>query len=257
MFGAVAVSTALRFHPEWCEDVRLADGITIRMRQVRPTDREKLIEGLARLSPESQYLRFFTTKVKFTEAELRYLTEIDGYDHFAIVAAILEPDGTEGEGVAIGRFVRLHDEPTVAEPAIVVVDAMQHRGIGRLLMERLIEAAVERGIRHFRSEFLAINRPMKELLAHLSPAAQFITNGPVVTAEFALAPEPAREGWRAWPIYEWFRLAAQKGVALRRQFDELLDPEGLRTMLAKWRPPTSEAEPEGDSEADADGEPGD
>jgi GNAT superfamily N-acetyltransferase len=252
MFGVAVVTTALRFHADWCEDVVLADGTTIRLRQIRPTDRAKLVEGLARLSPESQYLRFFTTKVKFTEAELRYLTEIDGHDHFAIAAAILEPDGTEGEGIAIGRFVRLHDEPTVAEPAIVVVDAMQHRGIGRILMERLIDAAIERGIRHFRSEFLAINRPMKELLAHLSPAAQFTSHGPVVTAEFAIAPEPERAGWRAWPIYEWFRLAAQKGVALRRQFDELLDPEGLRALLAKWRLSTEAGTDDDDEDAESD-----
>lgn len=249
MVGAIEVDTALRFHPDWAEDVVLADGTAVRLRIIRPSDREKLIAGLARLSPESQYLRFFTTKVKFTEAELRYLTEIDGRDHFAIVAGVIQPDDTEGEGVAIARFVRLAEEPDVADPAIVVIDDMQRRGLGQLLMERLIDAAVERGIRRFRTEFLAINRPMKELLANMSAPTQFTANGPVVIAEFAIAPEPAREGWRAWPIYEWFRLAAQKGVALRRQFDELLDADGLRSMLAKVASP-GRSHPSSDDESE-------
>jgi len=150
-------------------------------------------------------------------------------------------DGSEGDGVGIARFIRLADEPDVAEPAIVVVDEMQGHGLGRLLMERLIEAAVERGVKRFRSDFLAINRPMKELLTHVSPAAQFIPQGPIVVAEFALVPEEGRPGWRdylelrSWPIYEWFRLAAQKAVTMRRQFDGLFDADSLRDLIAKWR----------------------
>lgn len=225
-----------KYGREWTEDLVLDGGVRVRLRPVRPEDKPKFVAGLAKLSEESQYLRFFTTKVKFTDAELRYLTELDGVDHFAIGVAILGEDGTEGDGVAIARFVRLADEPDVAEPAIVVVDQLQGHGLGRLLMEKLIEAAVERGVKRFRSEFLAINRPMKELLVHLSPAAQFTSHGPIVTAEFSLVPEPdAPAGWRSWPIYEWFRLAAQKTVAMRRRFDGLFDADTVKAMIARWR----------------------
>jgi hypothetical protein len=114
---------------------------------------------------------------------------------------------------------------------------MQGHGLGRLMMERLMDAAIERGVKRFRSDFLAINRPMKELLAHLSPAAQFMPQGPIVVAEFPLVPPDAGEleAWKSWPIYEWFRLAAQKAVAMRRQFDGLFDADSLRAMIAKWR----------------------
>jgi GNAT superfamily N-acetyltransferase len=227
---------AAKYGPEWSEDIDLGGGARVRLRQVRPEDKPKFVAGLARLSEESQYLRFFTSKVKFTDAELRYLTELDGVDHFAIAVALLHDDGTEGDGVAIARFVRLEDEPDVAEPAIVVIDDLQGHGLGRMLMERLIEAAAERGVKRFRSEFLAINRPMKELLVHLSPAAQFTSAGPVVTAEFPIVAETdAPAGWHRWPIYEWFRLAAQKAVAMRRQFDGLFDADTVKAMIARWR----------------------
>lgn len=225
-----------KYGREWSEDLVLDGGVRVRLRPVRPEDKPKFVAGLAKLSEESQYLRFFTSKVKFTDAELRYLTELDGVDHFAIGVALVRDDGTEGDGVAIGRFVRLAEEPEVAEPAIVVVDELQGHGLGRLVMERLIEAAVERGVKRFRSEFLAINRPMKELLVHLSPAAQFTSQGPIVTAEFPLVPETdAQAGWRSWPIYEWFRLAAQKTVAMRRRFDGLFDADSVKAMIARWR----------------------
>lgn len=237
------VTTPLRFSPEWHEDVALdgdhgpsgLKGIVVRLRQVRPEDKSKIVAGLARLSDESQYLRFFTAKVKFTDAELRYLTEVDGVNHFAIAAAVRNDDGSEGDGVAIARFVRLTDEPDVAEPAIVVIDELQGKGLGRVLMDRLIAAAAERGVKRFRSEFLAINKPMKELLAALSSAAQFTSQGPVVTAEFPIAPEDGVTPWRRWPIYEWFRLAAQRAVAMRRRFDVLFDPEAVRALIAMWR----------------------
>ena len=132
-------------------------------------------------SPASRHL---------TEKELAYLTELDGYDHFAIGVARLDDDDHE-DGVGVGRFVRLPGEPAVAEPAVVVVDDMQNRGIGTLLMNRLIEAAKERDVEVFRSEFLARNAPVKQLLEDISPHIRYEGHGAVVTAEIPLRPTTA------------------------------------------------------------------
>ncbi len=227
--------TALRFDASWSEDVELAGGTRVRLRPVRPQDKEAIASGLARLSPESQYLRFFTSKPRLTDHELRYLTEVDGLDHFAIVCALVEPDGSEGEGIAVARFVRLPDDPEVAEPAIVVADQMQGKGLGRILMQRLVDAASERGVLRFRSEFLAVNKPMKELLATLSPAAQFTTDGALVVAEFPLAEPGALDTVHRWPIYEWLRLAAARAVEIRRSFGMLFDPDTVLGFLQRLR----------------------
>ena len=210
---------ALRFGPEYREEVALPGGERLVLRPIRPDDKAKLQSGLRRLSPKSRYLRFFTAKDHLTDAELRYLTEVDGHDHFALALGELDAEGNEGDGVGTARFVRLEDEPTVAEPAIAVVDPMQGRGLGRLLMLRLIAAAEERGVEKFRCELLSDNAPVRELLTDVSPGATFPTDGPVTLADMPLPhvepdhpPEqPAPESVPA----TWLRLAAERIVELR------------------------------------------
>ncbi|HEX5126356.1 MAG TPA: GNAT family N-acetyltransferase, partial [Rhodocyclaceae bacterium] len=46
------------------------------------------------------------------------------------------------------------------EFALVVADAWQHQGVGRYLMQRLIEAARARGLRTMKGIFLASNDRM-------------------------------------------------------------------------------------------------
>ena len=82
-------------------------------------------------------------KARLTEGELRYLTDVDGVDHFAIGAArrhLMSKD----EGVGSARFVRIAEEPDTAEPAVTVIDSYQGKGLGSILLQRLIEAAWER-----------------------------------------------------------------------------------------------------------------
>ncbi len=224
---ADAQAATVRYGPDYAEEVTVADGTRLRFRLVRKDDKPRFERGLMHLSPHSQYLRFFTAKPRFTQAELAYLTEIDGWNHLAIGAVELDEEGREGEGVGVARFVRLADEPRVAEPAVAVIDAQQHKGIGRMLMRRLGEAARERGVEVFRSEFLAENKSMKELVEQLSPQARFTCDGPIVTAEFPLVaatpsdPPPAFEA----RIAEWLSLVARRWVRLSRRFQMWLDPE--------------------------------
>jgi GNAT superfamily N-acetyltransferase len=224
----------MRYDDAWHEEVRLADGDTVRLRSILPSDKERLQAGLLELSPESQYLRFFTAKPRLTDAELAYLTELDGWDHYAMGATTIEPDGSDGVGIGVARFVRLPGEPDVAEPAIVVIDSRHGQGLGSILMERLVEAALEREIRWFRSDFLAVNDPMRGLLDKLSPQVNYRRDGPVVTAEFPLAPVPAVPHLRtpAELMRDWLRLAAEQAVQLRRRFAMILDPDRL---LDAWR----------------------
>ena len=69
----------------------------------RPDDKALLVRGMASLSPRSARLRFLAPKNRLTLAELRYLTEVDHVDHYALVA-VLADDPTTMAGV--GRWVR-------------------------------------------------------------------------------------------------------------------------------------------------------
>lgn len=163
----------------------LRDGTRIALRPIRPADKHALTLGLARLSPESVAKRFLGPKDHFTAGELRYLTEVDGRDHFALVATRAErPD----ELVAVARLVRLADAPRDAEAAIVVADSLQGRGLGRELARALADAARARGVDRihgtFRGDNVAAHRLMATIAARLSSGPP--TMGAVeLTAELA------------------------------------------------------------------------
>lgn len=152
------------FDERYREEAELADGSRILLRVVRREDRELLRRGFDRLSSVSRYMRFMGGRAELSEAELDALTTLDEVDRFAIGAIRTDPDG-ELEGLGVARFARLPDEPEVAEVAVTVVDAVQRRGLGSLLLRRLAAAARERGVTRFRGEILACNEPMRRLLA--------------------------------------------------------------------------------------------
>jgi GNAT superfamily N-acetyltransferase len=165
-----------RFDAGYREQVMLADGSGVLLRPVRPDDKPMLVRGFERLSQESRYRRFLGAKSRLTSAELAYLTELDGINHFAIAATHKAPSGEE-EGLGIARFVRQANRPAVAEAAVTVIDEWQHKGLGTILLERLARAARERGITHFTAVALRANPPVRALLAELAPVVSVQPDG--------------------------------------------------------------------------------
>jgi GNAT superfamily N-acetyltransferase len=144
---------------------RLDDNTPLIVRPIRPEDKALLVTGLAHMSPASRQARFLAPKQRFTLAELRYLTELDGIDHVAYVA--LRADAPR-ELVAVGRMVRLNDDPRAAEIAIAVCDAWQRRGVGTLLGDILATAARDRDIRWLTATMAADNEAAHRLFNHVS-----------------------------------------------------------------------------------------
>jgi GNAT superfamily N-acetyltransferase len=153
----------------WCVLERLPDGALILIRPIRSDDKRFLEDGLRHLSPESVHRRFLSPKRSFSRAELRYLTEVDGRDHVALVAEY--PGEPVRRLIAVGRFVRLSEDPEAAEVAITVSDDWQRRGVGSLFAERLAEEARRLGIRRFTatmaSDNVAGHKLMQRLTEHL------------------------------------------------------------------------------------------
>lgn len=140
----------------------LPDGTRIRLRPVVPGDKAVLAEGFRRLSAASRYRRFMTPLEELDEGMLRQLTELDYVDHFAWLALLADQPGEPAVGVA--RYVRLDEEPEIAEAAVTVSDEYQGRGIGTLLLEALGAVALENGIGTLRGYVLEENRDMREVL---------------------------------------------------------------------------------------------
>jgi protein lysine acetyltransferase len=125
-----------------------------------------LSDGLAHLSKASIYRRFLGPKNRFTAAELRYLTEVDGWNHVALVAE--SPASTGERFIGVVRYVRLTDRPDSAEVAFVVADDYQRRGVATLLAEELARRARMRGIRRFTATMSSDNVPAHRLMEKLS-----------------------------------------------------------------------------------------
>jgi acetyltransferase len=163
---------------------RLPDGAELELRPIRADDKPALATGLSRLSERSVYRRFLSPKPSFSVAELRYLTEVDGHDHVALV--IEDPDDPR-ELIAVGRWIRLADEPTTAEIAITVADCWQQRGIGSLLARALGDQARLHGIRRFTATVSADNEPALRLLAMAKDRLELRHSGAVEDAVVDLA----------------------------------------------------------------------
>lgn len=140
------------------------------LRPIRDDDVDRLRRLFFRLSTTTVHRRFFAGYARPPEPALHRLAEVDHWHREAVVAAV----GDEVVGVA--RFDRLPGT-TAAEPAIVVEDAWQGRGVGRLLAERLFAEAARRGVTEFRASILAENRAPLRLLRALSPEVQVSLNG--------------------------------------------------------------------------------
>ena len=136
--------------PHWEADVVAADGGTVHLRPIRPSDADALVAFHAGLSQRTRYLRYFSAYPRIPQRDLYRFTHVDHRDRVALVAELA------GEIIAVGRYER-HPGTDEAEVAFVVADHHQGRGIGSVLLEHLAAAARESGLHRFQAVVLAEN----------------------------------------------------------------------------------------------------
>jgi len=213
------VEQRYRYDESYEETVHLSDGQRIHLRPMRPSDKQMLLDGFEHLSPDSRYARFMAPKSTLSERELRYLTQVDGINHFAI-GAIRRHLVSKPEGVGSARFVRLSDQPDTAEPAVTVLDDFHGKGLGSIMLQRLIEAAWERDVRWFCTELLADNTASRRMIESLSPDVRFRHAGDGAIIATLPVPEPDRTPtapgfFDATPIHKLLSYVARAKVSVR------------------------------------------
>jgi acetyltransferase len=145
------------------EPITLKDGTQIVIRPIRPDDAEDLKDAFQRLSMESIYLRFLLVKKELTDEEARTLSTVDYSARLAFVA-ICKENGREIV-VGVSRYALLDESRLeMAESAVVVADEYQGRGIGKLLLRRLVIYAQAKGILYLRGNMQIGNNRMLELV---------------------------------------------------------------------------------------------
>ncbi len=217
-----------RFGEAWSEELTLRDGTAVTLRRVRPSDKALLRAGFEHLSARARYQRFLHHKTRLSDADLRYLTEVDGEHHFAIGA--IERDG--GRGLGVARLVKLEERADTAEAAFTIVDDAQGKGLGTILFLRLLEAARELDIATIRCEVLTGNDQMLQLIDEIAGERTVHADKGVAVIEFPVPgvgvarssahseprehdriAEPPRED----PMWKVFREVARGAVQIGRE----------------------------------------
>ncbi len=131
------------------ETINLKDGTHITIRPIHPDDADDLQNTFMRLSTQSIYLRFLSFKKVLTDEEAKQLATVDYLKRMAFVATMLE--NHQEIVVGVSRYALLDTaHPKTAEAAVIVGDEFQGRGIGKLLLRRLVIYARLKGIHHLR-----------------------------------------------------------------------------------------------------------
>lgn len=188
------------------EEHVLADGTRVTLRFIRPEDADELRRAFSKLSVRSRYQRFFAVIPALSEEMIRYLTQVDGDHHVAIVATTDSHDLKSEIGLGVARYVRLEGEPEVAEAAVTVVDDAQNKGLGHLLVRALARVARERGVHSFRGTVLAENLRMRHMLAEVG-AKLHPDDGSTLIFDVPLEWPPEKEAEH--PLRRLLRAAAE------------------------------------------------
>lgn len=162
------VSCCAHNTPDGPETIALPDGAVVRVRPAAPTDEARLRRMFYRLSPASIYTWMFVPAPKRPERAnmLAALARVDDERQYALVAT------AGNEIVGIARY-DLEGADGEAELGIIIEDAWQARGLGTLLMRRLIVEASQHQITAFTARILGENRRALRLIAALFAQVQW------------------------------------------------------------------------------------
>ena len=172
--------TSLNFPADYSEKFTARDGTQFHLRLVQASDKPLFVEGLRNLSPLTRYHRFLRIKTSFSVSEQQYLTEVDGVQHFCIVALY------ENHLAGVVRFIRLGHRPDAAEFALTVADEFHGVGLGSTLLNRICEAAIERDISFLCGTMHADNSRMFHLVDQMNCITDWVVIEGIASFELDL-----------------------------------------------------------------------
>ena len=163
--------TAIRPYPsQYVFAEEMHDGTPIVVRPIRPEDEPLMVKFHESLSEESVYMRYFHMMKLDQRTAHERLTRICFIDYdreMALVAERTDRETGEREILGVSRLSRRGAAPGEAEFSVLVSDRFQRRGLGTLLLSRLLEVGRAEGLRHITAEILLDNRPMQRISERL------------------------------------------------------------------------------------------
>tara|TARA_B100002003_G_scaffold251452_1_gene295109 strand:+ start:1849 stop:3726 length:1878 start_codon:yes stop_codon:yes gene_type:complete len=164
-------------YPFKIEETREIDGEVVTIRPMKPVDQRRIQEHFYNLDKKDVISRFFHDKSSFVRDEMEELSQIDYIKNLTLVAII----GEFGFGrvVAVGEYL-FDTEENNAEIAFSVNRDFQGKGIGKILIKKLAEAARENGISGMHAYTSSRNKPMVKLFKILPYKTQTSIDGDIL-----------------------------------------------------------------------------
>ena len=133
-------------------------GKDLLVRAIRSSDAAYLRSFHARCSADTQYGRFFMPKPDLSPKEAEHFCNVDMLNRGAFVATSMD----SSERIhGVGHWDRI--TASEAEIAFVVEDALQGLGVGRGLLNAVLDRTRALGFRHLTGWILGGNGPMRHL----------------------------------------------------------------------------------------------
>jgi GNAT superfamily N-acetyltransferase len=161
----------------------LSDGTPIKIRVVRPTDDNAILELFHSLSPRSVYFRFMAPLKHLTERQLKDLMVHNPKKDIALVVTLYS--GTKEIIVGWGGYYQLSEHCEV-EVALMVADHWHGKGIGRLLLAHLTGLARQMEFSVMIAEVMPTNLAMLKTLAGCSCPVRRKWEDGIIQCEIAL-----------------------------------------------------------------------
>jgi GNAT superfamily N-acetyltransferase len=144
-------------------------GQSVTIRPMHLSDSAMEDQFVRDLSIVTKHYRFLGGVKELSPAELKLLCNVDGQHTMAFVATV-QKNGQETQ-IGVSRYTEGSKE-NVREMAVTIADEWQHKGLGRLLAQRLIEYARSHGVKQLYSADLADNSAMRHLASELGMSAR-------------------------------------------------------------------------------------
>jgi acetyltransferase len=146
---------------QFIQDWMLEDGTPVILRPMKPEDEPLVKDFLATCSEDTIYFRYFRLIRNWTHEMLIRFTQND-YDRELGLMAVGVPPGPQVM-MGVSRLVMTPDRDS-GEFALIVADPWHGKGLGRKLLNSLIDIARSLGVQRLWGEVLSQNHPMLELV---------------------------------------------------------------------------------------------
>ena len=164
-------------YPIKLEETREIDGDLITIRPAKPVDERRIQEHFYNQNKNDIYSRFFQARTRFVRDDLERMFQIDYIKNLTLLAVVGEFGF--GKVVAVGEYL-LDPAKNIAEIAFSVSRDWQGKGLGKILMRKLCEAAQKNGISGLVAYTMPRNQGMIKLFKSLPYNVSTVYDGEVV-----------------------------------------------------------------------------